>query len=160
MQILKAILPIGAMALALAACSAKVTSDGGGVSAPTAKPFVNAVAGPALDGQWKSGCVLNHWDTGYIKYDMTVKGQAITRKESQFADAQCTQPGNELTRTGLYRFVKQNASNVYEVEYKFNIPNGSYTTGENVLLQGSILFITDRVTGDGVIPDIPLSLAR
>lgn len=147
----------GALALALffAACApkAKVTTEGF-----TVGPFNHKVSGPDLNGTWASGCERDDWSSGFVMFNITFKDQTISRKETKFQDPKCTVQLSTLDRRGLYRYVAAYSAGIFELEYRINMPNGFYTTGENVSRSQNRLWITDRRVGNGSIPSIALDL--
>jgi len=149
---------IGLLTVGLAACKAKVTADKGGGEAPPAKPFNHDVPGPVLDGTWKSGCERDYWDTGYVIFEMIIRGQDVRRVESKYSDARCLSNTSNLVREGLFRYKHNHGADIFEVEYKFKMNNGFYFTGDNLRRTGSTLNISDRRVGPGSLPLIPLTL--
>jgi preprotein translocase subunit Sec61beta len=148
------------MAISFTACAPKADDAAKltGVTAPPAAAFDNKVSGPSLNGEWLSACVADKWASDYMTFDMAIDGQKVNRIEAHYADSACATPQtSKVTRSGLVRYTDHYTGNdMYEVEYKFSMTNGSYYTGENVLLNGDVLMISDRVTGALGTPDITL----
>ncbi len=144
-------------AVSLVACKASVSTDGDGGGTPV-QPFSHEVDGPNLDGVWQSECVADGWDNGYVIFNIVIKGQNIARGETKYQDPQCTAQTTTLVRNGLLRYKAKHAGDVYELEYKFEMPNGWYYLGDNISRSGSRMWISDRRVGSGSLPDIALDL--
>lgn len=141
----------------LMACHAKLTPDSSASpNPPQGKAFTHLVQGPDLNGTWASGCEPDRWSNDYVIFTLTVNDPDISRKEVKYADPNCRTQTSELDRVGKFRYKAAYASGIYEVEYRFNIANGYYESGDNISLVQNRLWISDRSIGDGVIPDIPL----
>ena len=127
------VLSTAILAASLAACSAKVSSDGGGGGAviPVDK-FSDDVPAIDLAGTWNSSCVRDRWSDGYVIFNVVIKGKAILRTETKFSDSACALQVSQLTRDGIFRFKAKYGADIYELEYKFNMKNGHYYTGDNV----------------------------
>jgi hypothetical protein len=143
----------------LSACKAKIESEQPAPPAPPpVKPFTHDISGPSLDGTWKSGCVRDVWGNGYKVFDIVIKNQDTVRTETKYVDINCSQKIDTTIADGWFRFTKNLGQDIYEVEYKFKMPNGHYYTGDNVRRIGAQLFISDRHVGPAVVPDIQLNL--
>lgn len=145
------LLSIGAFALALGACSAKISGGEGDAGPdPMAGPFNHRVSGPSLDGKWKSDCVLDRYPghNGYVIYTMVINGQNVTRTEDLFNDGACTQAGEQLVHSGQFRYAAlKTGSDVFEVEYRLKPAKGT-SAGENIRLASGVLYISGYWGGD------------
>ncbi len=147
------------LGLALAACSAKVSSPQDIPNIPT-KPaaFEHKVQGPNLDGEWQSLCVADKWSSNYVSFNLKIKNQDTSRVITSFSDEKCTQQLKVDTQLGLFRYVKKYSTEIYEVEYQIAFNGGHFYIGENIELKNdNTLMISDRYTGESVQPDIQLS---
>lgn len=139
-------------ASALFSCSGKIESPNGlipDLTPPTQDQFQNAITGPSLDGSWVSGC-LSSWrqqDTWEV-VTLKINGQSVVRHDDLYRDANCSQGAGSREETGVFRFVTKTAGGAFELEYRFNMPNGTYTQYENVLPEGQKLLISNEVGGD------------
>ncbi|MES2964287.1 MAG: hypothetical protein V4760_10380 [Bdellovibrionota bacterium] len=141
----------------LAACSAEVSGGDVPFTIPGPGAFSHKVTGPNIDGRWISKCVDHKWSTGYIVFDMTVKGQDVTRIEKEYSNASCTTLKKESTQVGAFRYEAELKNGIFEVEYKFSLGNGmSVLPRENVKLVANSLWISDRYIGELSPPDIEL----
>lgn len=142
-----------AMSMGLAACTPKVSVDGGpgpdllkppGGAADTA----DKVQGPALDGEWASACVpltfinqgrsVEAWGT--IK--LAIAGKSVTRKTEYFQDSKCQASVSTKEQKGTFHYLEKTEPDVYQVEYKFDMGNGvSAMPQEGVRLVNNLLFI-------------------
>jgi hypothetical protein len=152
-NLMRALLAL-ALAAGISACKGKVTAQDN--SGPKTPVFADAVKGPELDGEWQGHCVEDGWGAGYAIFHYSLQGRNIQRTETKYTDVQCTTQESELTQAGQFRYMQSFASGAYSVEYKIQIPNGSYLLQENIKPIGDSLWISDRVTGEGVDPDIEL----
>lgn len=140
----------------LSACKAKISAEDPGP--PAVKPFTHDVKGPSLDGTWKSGCERDIWGSGYVVFEMVIKDQDTVRTETKYVDMNCSQKTETILRDGWFRYAKDYGADVFEVEYKFKMPNGHYYTGETISRVGAKLMISDRRIGNQAIPNIQLNL--
>ena len=58
----------------------------------------------------------------------------------------------------MFRFKEQHVGDIFQLEYRFDMPNGYYESGDNIIRSGQRLWISDRRIGSGSMPDIPLFL--
>lgn len=154
----KKLLALCALSLLVAACKAKVSAKDEGGADPAPKPFNHVVAGPVIDGTWKSGCERDFWDNGYVIFEMLVRGQDVRRVETKYSDARCAQSTGNVVRDGYFRYLKNHGTDIFEVEYKFKMTNGFYFTGDNIRRIGNVLYISDRRVGPGSTPLIALNM--
>lgn len=131
----------------LAACSAHI--DGGPVDlTPPVVEFKNQVEGPALDGTWTSDCIADVFDSAkFTKFTLTIAGQNLTRKSDRFSDAACDKSVKSVVEQGLFRYERVVGPGIWEVEYRFTIPNGWYQGFEQYRPDGdNVLWISDQST--------------
>lgn len=158
-------LSTGTLLLLLAACSAKVSTDGGGAPPAPAPDVVtnkDAVTGPTIDGKWSSTCHASSFVAdkkrvdGSIIIHLSINSRSVERKTERFSDANCT-PANALktqTLTGSFRYLALQSTNVYTIEYRFDLGGGVST-----MPQESIKFENDTlsVSNFQISPDIILT---
>jgi hypothetical protein len=148
------ILFLATLAWAASACTAKV--EGGGdvpVPVPLHKPvaddFKSAIEGPKVDGVWKSDCVESARDASkYNLITMTIQGQSVSRVSDNFSDAKCQQALDTVTQKGLLRYEKLNYFGQYDVEYRFEMPNGTYSQYEVFGYENNVLYVSNLIGGD------------
>ena len=148
----------GLATLLLMACKAEVKPDVGVGGGQPVQTFDNLVQGPNLSGEWQSPCVEDSWSDEYITYNLVFNGQTIQKTETKFSDAQCSTQTKSVVRTGVFRYKEQHVGDIFELEYRFDMPNGYYESGDNIIRSGQRLWISDRRIGSGSMPDIPLFL--
>lgn len=108
----------------LAGCSVDVKGDpkpSGLAADKPASPFPHAVSGPSLDGEWLSGCVRDKWErdrTQYERIRVVIGGQKIERTAQKYGDAYCTQAGQALSGSGLFRYSSAQDGGIYQIEYQ------------------------------------------
>lgn len=136
-------------------CSAKVTGGTDPLGPlpfpiPTGSTdFKDQVNGPALDGVWKSQCIVSWRTQGDYQYvTLSVSGRNVTRRVDLFTDPSCTSTAQTQLEQGLFRYDAQLQDGTYNIEYQFNMPNGTYTQYENMILRAGSLRISDEVGGD------------
>jgi hypothetical protein len=145
-------------------CSAHVSGGGDQGGTDPTQTFKNLVDGPSLDGTWKSVC--RESDRNYGEYEVitiTVSGQNVSRQSAVYVDSACAQPDTTgtVTESGLFRYSTSNSDGVYGLEYQFNLTGlppgmtGTYSSYENVRLDGEILYVSDEIGGTAV-PEIAL----
>lgn len=147
---------IGLVTLLLMACKAEVKPEVAGGGDQPVQTFDHLVQGPNLNGVWQSPCVKDFWSNEYITYKLVFNGQTVQKTEIQFSDAQCTAQTKSVVRNGVFRFKEQHVGDIYELEYRFDMPNGYYESGDNIIRSGQRMWISDRRIGSGSMPDIPL----
>ena len=159
---MKSFVQLSLVAIALVsmvACKASVSSNGGGGAVVPVDTFDNKVSGPVLNGLWQSQCVTNKWGEGYVTFAIAIKDQNIVRGVNNYSDPACTTQTGQTMQNGVFRFLAQYGADIYEVEYKFETPNGfAIVPGDNIMRQGDKLWISDHYIGDGMVPDIELDL--
>jgi hypothetical protein len=128
---------------------------------PTAEAFNNLVPGPGLNGTWYSGCTPDPRSFGASELlTFAISGQNITRTAAQFSDGACATPSGSQKEVGLFRYDSTLAGGIYEVEYRFDIPNlpgGTYTQYENYRLDGATLWVSNEIGGDAAAADVALT---
>ncbi|MGE3681797.1 MAG: hypothetical protein AB7G93_08730 [Bdellovibrionales bacterium] len=150
-----------AVALAFVACGKGKDAEPESPFAPAPpEPFTHKVSGPDLTGKWTSGCERDAWGDGHVIFTITFDSQDVLRREAKYADRACQNKVSELERKGKFRYKADLSGGIYELEYRFDIPNGYYVTGDNVSRSQNRLWISDRHIGPGVVPHIPLDLVK
>lgn len=145
-------------ALLLTACKAEIKPKGGDGGVIPVQTFDHLVQGPSLNGVWQSPCVDDFWSDEYITYNLVFNGQSVQKTETKFTDSQCTAQTTSVVRQGVFRFKEQHVGDIFQLEYRFDMPNGYYESGDNIIRSGQRLWISDRRIGSGSMPDIPLFL--
>ena len=147
------------VAMSLAACSAKVSSDGGaGAPAPSAPaPFQDKVKGPSLEGNWVSDC-RSGYASDYYQLKYAIVSQKIHWEKNEFSDSACKIQTHHSEMDGEFRFSQKFANGSYELEYHFAIENGYSITGENVRLTEGVLFVSEFYLGEQSLPTTALKL--
>lgn len=153
-----------AAGLALSACSAKVSGDGGAIPAPPQfmdpKPTIQ---GPAVSGHWVSQCHVKPGTTAYRRFDVTFTPTTVNRNELLFSDAQCTTSAGANKASGRYRFIDHYADDSYVIEYGFDLGQGLTSfPQEKVQLVNGQLLLSDFAIGEiaPMLTDEPLSNAN
>jgi hypothetical protein len=79
---------------------------------------------------------------------MTIQGQSVSRVSDNFSDAKCQQALDTVTQKGLLRYEKLNYFGQYDVEYRFEMPNGTYSQYEVFGFENEVLSISNLIGGD------------
>lgn len=143
--------------LFLAGCSATIEGVSPEAPPPPVK-FTDKVTGtPVLDGHWLSDCVPDKWarsNNGYVKFDVTIKDRDVQRFSTKYSDSNCkTELSSDKKSKGKFRFIEKYPQEVYAIEYRYE--NGALPQ-ENIRRDSQGLWISDRYTGEMVVPEILL----
>jgi len=135
------------VALLVSACSVK----GGDNGAPlTSDPFngKTRIAGPQVEGEWASGCVLGSGGT-HRQVAIKFQGGKFERVETDYSDSACLQSAKTTAFKGTFIFSKQNADNSYQIEYAIAMDNGwTQLTEEKLILENDDIFISEFQIGE------------
>lgn len=148
-----------AAATLLTGCSAKIDGspfdDLGAAGGDTS--FSDKVTGPSLDGKWTSECTDSWRHSGKFEIiTLEVANRNVTRKVVLFVDANCiSATSGGKTEVGTFRYASANSDGSFEIDYRFNMPNGTYKQYEAVQLLGSSLYISNQIGGGN--PDVRMT---
>lgn len=144
-----------ALALALAACSAKVSGNG---SSPDIKipsideGFAHKITGPEVSGSWSSDCVFDDLEEKYHVKRISFVDNKVERVVTYFSDMSCEKKLSTSDLRGFFRWVDVTSYGGYLMDYRFDLGNGGYSmTAEEILIENGKLYLSDFRSGFGQI---------
>jgi len=147
---LKAMKALGILTLVyqLAACSV-TAGNGEAPPAPNPDKFGGKprVAGPAVEGTWKSDCVKDYYESR--RWTMSFSGDAFSRSQETFSDTECKISKTPKTFAGTFIFSVAFADGSYEVNYAVDLGNGwTQFMDEKLMVANDSLYVSNFYSGE------------